>query len=290
MKSLLTTFLFVLFLSTTIIAQNPDKVLARVKYTYTSKTDTLKNGKERTENMVLFIGKNASLYTSQNKINYELSEDQKSVARAMTRTSMGNGVPTMVKIDRSGGEWLTKTNYFFFNKEKKMIIKEEIIGLSYLIEDVIPEIKWEITKDTATFSGVACQKAIANFEGKNWTAWFAPSLPFQSGPWKLQGLPGLIVDAFDENKTIKFQFAGFEKASEGDFVRTNDIRKRPNAHPSDINTLDVSMGIDVAKAYFENTIQLSTYRTAKTTKKEFEKLKAAYEKDPKGFSKAQYGF
>ncbi len=289
MKYLFTTLLIVTRFYTG-SAQSPDKVLARVRYTYTSQMDTLKNGKSRTENMILFIGKNASLYTSHNKIAYELSEDQKSLARAMARTGMGNGAPVVVKVDRSAGEWLTKTHYLFFIKEKKMIIEENIIGLSYLIEEKIPEIKWKITKDTATFSGLACQKAIANHEGKNWTAWFAPSLPFQSGPWQLQGLPGLIVDAFDEKKTVQFQFAGFEKANEGDFVRANDIRKGPKGDSGYINPIDVNMGLDVAGAYFENNIQLYTYRTAKTTKKEYDKLKAAYDKDPKGFSKAQYGF
>lgn len=289
MKSIIKT-LVLLLISTKAFAQNSDKVIARVQYLFTNKTDTLKNGKTRSENMILFLGKNASLYTSQQKIAYELSEDQKRLARTITSASIGNGVPTIIKIDRSAGEWLTKTNYLFFLKEKKMIIKEEIIGTSYLIDEAIPEIKWKITKDTTSFSGVACQKAIANFEGKNWTAWFAPSLPFQIGPWKLQGLPGLIIDASDENKTMQFQFGGFEKANEGDFTRANDIRKRPNVQAGDINIIDVSMGLDVAGAYFDNIIQLSTYRTAKTTKKEYEKLKAAYEKDPKGFSRAQYGF
>jgi len=284
------TLLLLISISNSPFAQSPDKVLARAKYTYISKIDTLKSGKARTEEMVLFIGKNASLYTSQNKIAHELSEDQKSMARSIARSGLGSGVPTVVKLDRSSAEWLTKTNYFFFIKEKKMITKEEIIGLSYLIDEEIPEIKWKITKDTTTLSGLACQKATANYEGKNWTAWFAPNLPFQAGPWKLQGLPGLIVDAFDEQKTMQFQFAGFEKASDGYFVRANDTKKRPNYEPGDISGIDVLMGLDVAGAYFENIIRLSTYRTAKTTRKEYDKLKAAYEKDPRGFSKAQYGF
>ncbi|RYG22343.1 MAG: GLPGLI family protein [Chitinophagaceae bacterium] len=290
MKSNLNLVLCMILIGTNAFAQKPDKVLARVNYTYTSKTDTLKTGKARTENMILFIGKNASLYSSRNKIAYELSEDQKNLARAIARSSTGGGAPSIIQIDRSAGDWLTRTNYLFFNKEKKMMVKEEILGTSYLIEEKTPEINWKITKDTATFSGIACQKATTNYEGQNWTASFAPDLPFQAGPWKLQGLPGLIIDAFNETKIVQFQFAGFEKASDGDFVRANDIRKRPNAEPGDINTVDVNMGLDVANAYFENIIQLSTYRTARTTRQEYEKLKAAYDKDPRGFRKAQYGY
>ncbi|MES2653442.1 MAG: GLPGLI family protein [Bacteroidota bacterium] len=288
MKNILILFFITLSTFKT-FAQDPDKVLARVRYTYTNKTDTLKNGKTRTENMLLFIGKNASLYTSYDKIRFEISEDQKSQARALARLTTSN-TPTVIRIDRSAGDWLTKTNYLSFAKEEKMIVKEDILGIGYLITETLPELKWKITKDTTTLSGVACQKAIANFDGKNWTVWFAPSLPFQSGPWKLQGLPGLILDAFDENKSIHFQFAGFEKANEGDFKRTTDIRTRPGAHPGDINNLDVIMSLEVADAYFENTIQLPRYRSTKTTRKEYDKLKAAYKKDPKGFSKAQFGF
>lgn len=288
MKTILIT-LFTVTITTTVWAQKPDSLLARVRYTYINSNDTLKTGKVRSENMVLFLGKNASLYTSYDKITYELSEDQKSVARAMTRASSGNA-PTVIKIDRSAGEWLSKTNYLSFVKEKKMFIKEVILGLGYLMEEALPELKWKITKDTATFSGIACQKAMVSYENKNWTAWFAPSLPFQAGPWKLQGLPGLIVEAFDEHQTIQFQFAGFDKANVGDFVRLNDIRKKPDSEPGFISPVDVGLGLDVAGAYFDNTIQLPNYQITRTTKKDFDKLKAAYQKDPKGFSKAQFGF
>lgn len=289
MKSIILTFLASAMTSFIALAQSADPVLARVRYTYINQTDTLRTGKTRTENMLLFLGKSRSLYTSYDKIKFELSEDQKSQARVMT-SSISGGAPKVVKIDRSSGDWLTRTNYTFLNNEKKLIIKEEILGMAYLIEEKIPDIRWKITKDTLSFSGLACQKATAEFEGKQWTAWFAPGLPFQNGPWLLHGLPGIIVEAYDQDKRIHFEFAGFEMAKEGDFVRTNDIRKRPEASAGDINPLDVSMGTDVSAAYFENSIRLSTYRTSKTTRKAFENLKEAYKKDPAGFSRAQWGF
>jgi GLPGLI family protein len=284
------TFLFLIVIASITFAQKPDNILARVRYTYSNTTDTLKTGKTRTENMLLFIGKNASLYTSYDKINHEISEDQKRLAKAIAQAGISGGRPTAIKLDLSAGEWLTTSNYTCFSIEKKMVTKENILGLAYLIDEPIPEIKWKISKDTASFSGVKCQKATATFEGKNWVAWFAAELPFQNGPWKLQGLPGLIVDAYSDDKKIQFQFAGFEKAKPDDFARLNDIKKRPNYVPGDISNIDVMIGLDVASAYFDNIIQLSTYRTAKTTRKEFDKLKAAYEKDPNGFMRAQSGY
>lgn len=289
MKNLL-TILFTIATCSAAVAQSPDKVLARVRYTYTNEKDTiLQTKKNRTENMLLFIGKNASLFTSYDKITYELSEDQKLMARSIAG-SAGSNRPIAIKIDRSAGDWLSKTNHTFFIKEKKMFTLENLLGQGFLIEEPIAEIKWKISKDTTTLSGVACQKATTTYGNKNWTVWFAPSLPFQSGPWKLQGLPGLILQAFTEDKTIQYQFAGFENAKEGDFIRVNDTKKRPNYEPGDISTVDVGMGLDVAGAYFENIIQLPTYRTVRTTRKELDKLIEAYKKDPRGFSRALNGY
>lgn len=289
MKVIYLTILTILIAATT-FAQKPDKVLARVRYTYTNEKDTvIQTKKPRTENMLLFIGKNASLFTSYDKITYELAEDQKSMARSIAGTGGGNR-PVAVKIDRSAGDWLSKINHTFFIKEKKMFILENVLGQGYLMEEPIAEIKWKISKDTTTLSGVACQKATTTYDHKNWTVWFAPSLPFQSGPWKLQGLPGLILQAFTDDKTTQYQFAGFENAKEGDFIRVNDTKKRPNYEPGDISTVDVGMGLDVAGAYFENIIQLPTYRTVKTTRKELDKLIEAYKKDPRAFSRALNGF
>ncbi|HTM97950.1 MAG TPA: GLPGLI family protein [Pedobacter sp.] len=281
---------FTLFIALTIFsqsfAQNPDKVLARVNYTYFDKTDTLSNGKPRSENMLLFVGKNASLYTSYDKIRHEISEEQKFRAKIANR--VGNGQPTAFIIDDTDSKWMTTTTYLYFVKEDKFFIKEFIALQSYLLEDDAAEIKWKISKDTLTFSGIPCQKATANYEGKNWTAWFAPTIPFQSGPWKLHSLPGLIIEAYDENKQIYFQFAGLEDAKPDDHVRDHDITKRPDADPNTFNAIDQLIGRDVGNAYFENIIRLPI-GAIKITKQQLVKFKDAFKKDPKGFVKAQSG-
>lgn len=269
---------------TVALAQKPDQLLARVHYIYVNQNDTLKNGKTRQENMMLFVGKNASVYSSYDKLKHEIAEDQKYRNKAMN--TINNGKPVAIIMDISGSEWMSSTSYLYFIKEGKFFTKETIALQSYLIEEKAPELNWTITKDTASFSGLSCKKAICNFEGKNWIAWYAPSLPFQSGPWKLNGLPGLIIDAYNDKKEVQFQFAGFENAKEGDFTRVDDVTKRPDARPGQYNPLDQLIGIEVGAAYFENTIKLP-FNAIPTDKKQFEKLKSAFLKDPKGFIRTQ---
>src|SRR5690606_30147036 len=87
------------------------------------------------------------------------------------------------------------------------------------------QIDWKLSKDTASFSGIKCKKATARFKGRNWIAWYAPELPFQSGPWKLNGLPGLIIEAYDDKNEVKFQFAGIENITEANTQENNETNQ-----------------------------------------------------------------
>ncbi len=284
MKNILLYFLT--FISLNTFAQKSEPVIARVLYTCITKNDTLKNGKVRKENMILFFGKNTSLYSSYDKIKYEISEEQKFWAMIASGGGKGKGV---FIVDDTNSKWMTTTSNHFYVKENKFYTRDIIAYNAYLVEETAPKIDWKINKDTASFSGLACQKATANFEGKNWTAWFAPSVPFPGGPWKLNSLPGLIIEAYDEEKETYFQFGGLENAKLGDNVRERDNTKGPNASPNTYNAIDQVIGRDVGNAFFENIMRLPIGAT-KVSKQQFEKFKDAYKKDPKGFNTARSGY
>lgn len=68
---------------------------------------------------------------------------------------------------------------------------------------------WQLIPDsTTTIIGYHCQLAKTNFKGRTWLAWYAEDIPVSEGPWKLIGLPGLTLKAYDENKEYSFTAIG----------------------------------------------------------------------------------
>lgn len=60
--------------------------------------------------------------------------------------------------------------------------------------------------------------ATADFRGRHWTAWFATDIPVSDGPWKLGGLPGLILEAYDKGHQYTFTAVGLERVAEEPIV------------------------------------------------------------------------
>jgi len=72
------------------------------------------------------------------------------------------------------------------------------------IEDEWIEINWKTRKKTKTVLGYNCQKAVGEFRGRTYEVWFTKEIPVTFGPWKLFGLPGLILEGKDIKNQIKF--------------------------------------------------------------------------------------
>ena len=64
---------------------------------------------------------------------------------------------------------------------------------------------WIISFEIQELLGYTCQKATCHFRGRNYVAWFAPDIPVRQGPWKLGGLPGLILKAHDTDSLYTFE-------------------------------------------------------------------------------------
>ncbi|MFL5747809.1 MAG: GLPGLI family protein [Niastella sp.] len=250
-------------------AQKPDTAWLMVHYKFTHIMDTTKRPLTRTFNMVLFVGKNASAYKSYDQL---VADQQFKKVYAEAVASSPDGQPR--GINRTGIG--SPTQYFQYPGENKLFTKDYVMVNAYLIEAAMPAINWTISNDTATFGGLHCQKATGHFKGRDYIVWFCPDLPVHTGPWKLNGLPGVIVDARDTKNEVVFAFDGVEKT-----VPSPPKGQRIGGNTDEKDLPPILQGLNDD----HNLIQPPA-QAIKTTQKEFDKLRAAMEKNPEAFAQA----
>jgi len=264
MKKQLLPVIIVWALSVTAKAQKPDTARLLVHYKFTWVRDTANRAHPYTENMVLYVGQSAGAYRSYDGVVYK-AQFKKAYAEAAAASPDGN-----VRINRMGVG--TPVEYYQFPNGQKLFTKDRVLVNSYLIEGPMPVIDWKTSGDTATFGGLHCQKATCHFKGRDYIAWFCPDLPVHIGPWKLNGLPGVIVDARDVKNEVVFQFDGVEKAIP---AQKSQIAVDEKDMPPVLRDLDDDMNLIGPPPGM-----------IKTTQKEFDKLQESMRKDPQAFAEA----
>ncbi|WP_342647872.1 GLPGLI family protein [Mucilaginibacter sp. CSA2-8R] len=251
-------------------AQKPDTAQAIVHYKFTHVRDTNNRDKPLVENMILLVGRNSSVYKSYDR---KLKEEQ---MRKSIEEQMSSGLRDL-KITSNAGALGPNVDYYQYPNEKKLYTIERLMMNSYVIPESMAALNWKISADTATIGGLPCQKATTRFKGRNYTAWFCDDLPYRSGPWKLSGLPGLIVEASDDKKEVMFKFDGIEKIS--------GTGKDQAAQNQSTTTRVMFSGMDDASKN-SNVIALPT-NSIKTNQKEFEEVREIMRKDPQAFAQSQ---
>ena len=75
----------------------------------------------------------------------------------------------------------------------------------YVYEEPMNAMKWSLAPGSEMICGYKCRKATTSFRGRKWTAWYAPEIPVDNGPWKFGGLPGLILKTESDDGDQKFE-------------------------------------------------------------------------------------
>lgn len=94
--------------------------------------------------------------------------------------------------------------------EGKLTQTDKVCMDWFRYEEDIPEIEWELTDSVTNVLGYECQAAVCNFRGRTWTVFYTEEIPIMEGPWKLHGLPGLIMKAYDKNQEYVFECVGIK--------------------------------------------------------------------------------
>ena len=167
-------------------------------------------------NMVLSLGTNSSRYCTEKLFN---ENDKNAIEARKKEQERTDNAPSGSMLVVTGGPVLMVGKYgAIINEEvhkhfdqKKLIIDTELGLRTYHVESGLPEISWSVSSETKKIGNYDCQKAVASYGGRTYEAWFTTQIPYRDGPWKLHGLPGLILEAKDTANEISFTFKEVSK-------------------------------------------------------------------------------
>ncbi len=200
----------------------------RFVYQVTMKPNASNKTEIKTENAYLDISSEKSLFYSENRCKRD------SIMQKSFQSGGGRG-----NISRDQMENLRSNINYSVEKDKvnqKIFFKDRLGRDNYSYEED-RSIAWKILPETMKIGEYKVQKAETDFGGRKWTAWFTTDLPYQDGPYKFGGLPGLIVKvedsqgdySFDLMKNYKIdefptlnQFGNTIKVKRKDFVKQQE--------------------------------------------------------------------
>ena len=194
---------------------------------------------------ILMLGSMIFAQTSSNRFFYELTfkpkKDSAKVEKVMTTLDI-----TKEKSLYRDFTWVAQDSIIKVEVEamqkagvfKDMSKSMRMPKFAYKVEKVYPDMKvifeeglqngmtpmklgyvdntkfnWNITSEKVKIGTYNTQKATTEFGGRKWNAWFTTDLPFQDGPYKFYGLPGLIVKIEDDGGNYSWELKGNKKVN-----------------------------------------------------------------------------
>jgi GLPGLI family protein len=227
-----------------------DSAHLRVTYSLSYISDSLKPNQVWEDKKILLIGDSMQHFYSAYQ---RLNDSARTAATKQGRVNFKQlSFPDNIRYEGY--------DIYSFPITKTRSVMEQITDLSlYRYREEMEILQWKIGVDTCTILSYKCQKATTRFRGRDWIVWFSMEIPINAGPWKLCGLPGLILKAYDNREHYNFECIGLENISKkkqpiimirgtfGDFIectRQDYMKAQRQFYENYSNSL-LSLGYDI---------------------------------------------
>lgn len=210
-KNFATVLLFTFFSAS---GQKTEPLIAKVYYTFTHQYSKEDTSQKLETNVILLIGKDNSRYSNA-RYSYTAPRPDLPAAGGSDASARPlitvSATPIVSIVSQLIG------NELLYTTPDALSYLNTLGVSSFMYSIPKPKINWDIQNETREIAGFQCQKATGTVAGRTYSVWFTPELAFPYGPWKLSGLPGLILEAADEEEQVTFRFKEFVKA-ENEFL------------------------------------------------------------------------
>jgi len=146
-------------------------------------------------------------YTKYIELNKSIFDEQEEIKNANTLTEDKDDDAT-VYFTPSGKN--ISVIYKDYNK-RAFYSKHEVAYKYFVVKDSLDIFNWTILEDKKELLGYTCQLATMDYRGREYQAWFTLNLPI-GGPWKFDGLPGMILELKSTDNFIVFKATRIKNA------------------------------------------------------------------------------
>jgi GLPGLI family protein len=163
----------------------------------------LKGGREIRGNLI-FDSNESYYYTGKDSLNNEIEIEYKKMYPASAANSELGGTIYAGDIENAGEPLNYRihtskdsiSDYFdrYYPKHNHL----------HYLKEAKPKFNWALINETKKVGNFNCLKATCHFRGRDYIAWYTLEIPVSHGPWKFQGLPGLILEVYTPNQEIYF--------------------------------------------------------------------------------------
>ena len=196
MKHLFKITFIALFLAQLSMAQT-----SRFVYQVMMKSDSTDKANATIETARLDISPEKSLFYGEGRIKRDSVMQRMRETRNFDRNAMQN---LRSSIDYIVEKDLIKNITYFKTR----------LGRDQYTYEEDRKMDWKILPETVKIGEYEAQKAETTFAGRKWYAWFTQDIPFQDGPYKFKGLPGLIIKVEDAKGDYSFDLQQSKKITE----------------------------------------------------------------------------
>lgn len=226
MKKILFTHIFCLY-GILAAAQNSD---VEVSYRYSHPIQTMRSADADITNQYILIsnGIQSKFYSPKTEYIDSIESTPEGFEQFNTFKRICYEKKQKDLIPRVDGSFYVTKSF----KNKKIKTYDVAAATRYKWEEPLTEIAWDISDSTKNILGYESFMATADFHGRKWTVWFSPEIPVNDGPWKLSGLPGIILEAVCESGQYYFIADGIQQVEKPFY----DIYSEDNWEPT--NSMD----------------------------------------------------
>lgn len=158
--------------------------------------DQVKNSITQEDTFALLINEKQSYYKNMKKY---IEDSLKFEKKINDKTDFREGIKYSTDFSENIG-----------TTSAKLYVSLPVSNKNFKYEET-NNISWKLSNEFKTIGKYKCQKAVTKKYGRTWIAWFTKDIPFPYGPYKFNGLPGLILEVSDENADYVFSMYNFRK-------------------------------------------------------------------------------